>query len=38
MVEDKFSGPFDCAPKIIATDKASRRSAQGDRFKGFFRR
>jgi len=33
-VHDIFSGPFDCAPKIIATHKALRRSAQGDRFKG----
>jgi hypothetical protein len=32
-MDDTF-GPFDFAPKIIAKDKTSRRSAQGDRFKG----
>jgi hypothetical protein len=34
-MDDTF-GPFDFAPKIIAKDKTSRRSAQGDRFKGMF--
>jgi hypothetical protein len=37
MVHDKFSGPFDCAPKLIAKGKASRRSAQGDSEKGLLR-